>query len=76
MAPEAVLITRPDFEVAIEVLPSGGATFFQALVAGQTLGEACLAASAEDADIPALIGLSLTSGAFSNIDLTQESDRS
>lgn len=76
MAPEAVLITRPHFEVAIEILPSGGATFFEALLAGQTLGEACLAASAEDADIPALIGLSLTSGAFSKIDLTQESDRS
>lgn len=73
MLPEAVLITRPDCDVAIELLPSGGATFFEALAAGQTLGEAFVAASGEAADIPGLLGLALTTGAFSAIDTHLES---
>lgn len=75
MAPETVLVTRPAFDVKIEILPKAGAGFFEALLAGETLGEACLAASEENADIPTLISLTLTSGAFTTIDLYQESDR-
>ncbi|MFN3319811.1 MAG: DUF2063 domain-containing protein [Allorhizobium sp.] len=73
-APESVLITRPDCDVSIERLPSGGATFFEALIAGQTLGEAFAAAAGdEDTDIAGLLGLALSSGAFSAIDIHHES---
>ncbi|MFN3717592.1 MAG: putative DNA-binding domain-containing protein [Rhizobium rhizophilum] len=79
MAPETVLITRPDCDPAIEVLPAGGGAFFQALLSGGSLGEACFAAQQSQGDILALIGLALSSGAFSMIhlpdDTTQESDR-
>ena len=79
MAPEAVLLTRPDCDPAIEVLPAGGAAFFRALLTGAPLGEACFAAQQSQGDIPALIGLALSSGAFSSIhmpdDTTQEGDR-
>lgn len=75
MAPETVLVTRPAFDVKIEILPKAGAGFFEALLAGETLGKACLAGSEENADIPTLISLTLTSGAFTAIDLYQESDR-
>jgi hypothetical protein len=73
MTPESVLITRPLFDVAIEILPSGGAPFFETLLAGGTLGEACSASEPDDADIPALIGLALSTGAFTAIDAHQES---
>lgn len=73
-APEGVLITRPDCDVAVDVLPSGGATFFEALIAGQTLGEAFAAAAGDDnTDIAGLLGLALSSGAFSAIDIHHES---
>jgi hypothetical protein len=73
-AREAVLITRPNCDVAIELLPSGGATFLEALIAGQTLGEAFAAAAGdEDTDIAGLLGFALSSGAFSAIDIHYES---
>lgn len=72
---EAALITRPAFDVSIEILPSGGATFFERLLNGYPLGDACLAAGDQAADIPALIGIALTSGAFAAIDLLPESER-
>ncbi|MCJ8238230.1 HvfC/BufC N-terminal domain-containing protein [Peteryoungia algae] len=79
MASETVLLTRPDCDPAIEVLPAGGAAFFQALLSGAPLGEACFAAQHMQGDIPALIGLTLSSGAFSSIhlpnDTKQEGDR-
>ena len=75
LLPEAVLVTRPAFDVSIEILPSGGVSFFERLLGGHPLGDACLAAAEEAADIPALIGLALTSGAFAAIDLLQESER-
>ncbi|PLK72719.1 DUF2063 domain-containing protein [Rhizobium sp. TH135] len=74
VAPEGVLITRPDCDVAVEPLPSGGATFFEALIAGLTLGEAfAAAADEEDIDIAGLLGLALSSGAFNAIDIHHES---
>ncbi|MFL0693211.1 MAG: putative DNA-binding domain-containing protein [Agrobacterium tumefaciens] len=75
LLPEAVLVTRPAFDVSIEILPPGGALFFERLLSGHALGDACLAAGEEAADIPALIGLALTSGAFGAIDLVQESEK-
>lgn len=79
MAPETVLITRPNCDPAIEVLPAGGAEFLNTLLSGSSLGEACFAAEQARGDIPALIGLALASGAFTTIrmprDMSQESDR-
>lgn len=67
MTSEAVLITRPAFDVAIEILPAGGATFLERLIAGAPLGEACLAAEPDNADIAGLIALAIGTGAFSRI---------
>ncbi|NBB49405.1 DUF2063 domain-containing protein [Rhizobium sp. CRIBSB] len=75
MAPEAVLVTRPAFDVALEILPEGGASVLETLLAGGTLGEAFAAAEPEGADIPVLLGLALGAGAFTSIDTPQESDR-
>lgn len=74
-SPEAVLITRPALDVTIEPLPAGGAAFFEALLSGHSLGDACLAASEEDAEIPALIGLAVTSGAFAGLKTHHESKK-
>lgn len=74
MAPEAVLITRPDCAPLIAMLPTGGAPFFETLMAGHTLGDACRAIGHEDPDIAALLGLALSTGAFTAIDANQESD--
>lgn len=73
MAPEAVLVTRPAYDVAIRVLPQGGAAFLETLLAGGMLGDAFVAAQPEGADIPALLGLALSAGAFTSIDTTHES---
>ena len=75
MTPESVLVTRPTFEVGIEILPAGGATFLETLLTGGTLDEAFVAAEPEGADIPALLGLALTSGAFAAIRTHHESHR-
>lgn len=66
MLPDAALITRPAYDVEMHRLSSGGHAFFQALIAGRPLGEACEAAIDEEpiCDISALLTLSLTSGAF------------
>ncbi len=76
MTAEAVLIVRPAFEVAINVLPPGGATFLETLLAGGTLAEAVAASEPEGGDIPQLIALALGSGAFTSIETTRESDAS
>ncbi|EKF58801.1 hypothetical protein QWE_14582 [Agrobacterium albertimagni AOL15] len=73
LLPEAVLITRPAFDVSIEILSSGGAAFFEKLLDGHALGDACLGAAEEAADISALISLALTSGAFTAIESPEES---
>jgi hypothetical protein len=75
MTPETVMVTRPAFDVMVEVLPKGGATFLETLLAGATLGKAFAAAEPEGADIPVLLGLALGAGAFTFIDTPQESDR-
>jgi hypothetical protein len=73
MTPEAVLITRPLFDVAIVVLPPGGAPFLETLLAGGTLEEACNATEPDHADIPSLISLTFSTGTFSAIDAYHES---
>ena len=64
--PEDALITRPDLDVVLRRLPPGGATFFENLMSGRSLGEA--AASALEAstsfDIAANMAGMLAAGAF------------
>ena len=45
-----VLITRPDYDPELHLLPTGGGVFVAALQAGDTLGRAAAQASAETAD--------------------------
>ncbi|PYB73066.1 DNA-binding domain-containing protein [Rhizobium wuzhouense] len=67
--PEAVLITRPAFDVSVTVLTVEACAFLKALMTGSTFAEAC--DSAENAtpgtDIAGLLTLTLASGAFSDL---------
>jgi hypothetical protein len=64
--PEDALITRPDLDVVVRHLPTGGAVFLASLIAGRLLGEA--AALAVDAsptfDIASSIAGIIEAGAF------------
>jgi hypothetical protein len=68
-SPEDALITRPDLDVVVRHLPTGGAVFLLNLMTGQSLGEA--AASALQAspafDIAANIAGLIEAGAFTAI---------
>jgi hypothetical protein len=68
-SPEDALITRPDLDVVVRHLPTGGAAFLLNLMTGQSLGEA--AASAQQAspafDIAANIAGLIEAGAFAAI---------
>lgn len=72
MAAEDVLITRPDFDPKLAVLPAGGAAFIWALQRGTTLGDALTAPGVPDAfDLNTTLGLLLSGGAIIDIgDLT------
>jgi Putative DNA-binding domain len=56
-AAEDALVTRPDMDVTVRLLPPGGATFLMSLVCGESLGAAAAAAIAEthSFDLPANI---------------------
>lgn len=64
--PESVLITRPDADVSLRVVSDADGTFCEALLAGNTVGEAAspVLATRPDFDLgTALVGL-LSTGAF------------
>lgn len=63
---QALLITRPFLEVDVRALDPGQASLFAALISGRSLGEAIEEHMAikPETDLGALIGLLLTSGAF------------
>jgi hypothetical protein len=67
--PEDALITRPELDVAVRHLPTGGAVFASCLASGRPLGEA--AASALDAapefDIAMNIAGLIEAGAFTSL---------
>ncbi len=71
--PEAVLITRPAYDVSVTVLTAAASAFIGILMAGGTFAEACDAAESADpgADIAGLFTLTLTSGAFSGLRLPE-----
>jgi len=64
---EEALVTRPDADVFVRVLPAGGFAFAAALFAGASLGEAAALAAAEGFDPGAhLVGL-IEAGAFQSL---------
>ena len=69
MAPEDVLVLRPDMDPEPKVLPSGGATFVNALLQNESLGSALEIASAENNnfDLPATLTLLIGAGAITRI---------
>ncbi|PTW59477.1 putative DNA-binding protein [Breoghania corrubedonensis] len=71
---EDALVTRPGLTVAVRLLPTGGAAFFAALLAGASLGEAAQAGhgdagrtGAGDFDLTATIAVMLEAGAFQGL---------
>lgn len=64
--PEDALITRPNLEVMVRVLPPGGAVFLSHLIAGASLGAATNAAfaNAPDFDLSANIAGMIEAGVF------------
>lgn len=67
---EVALVTRPAFDVVISPLGPGGAEFFEALFARQTIGDAVTAALTLESndDLAAEFSHMLASGAFAGID--------
>jgi hypothetical protein len=70
-AAEDALITRPDMEVAVRLLPPGGAAFLKSLMDGGTLGAAAGAAFSETPafDLPANIAGMIEAGVFTAVHL-------
>jgi hypothetical protein len=68
---EDALITRPDMEVAVRLLPHGGAAFAKCLINGGTLGAAAATAFSETPafDLPANIAGMIEAGVFTAIHL-------
>ena len=68
-AAEDALITRPDMEVAVRLLPPGGAAFLKTLIEGGTLGAAAASAAVETPsfDLAANITGMIEAGVFTTI---------
>jgi hypothetical protein len=68
---EDALIARPDMEVAVRLLPPGGAAFLKGLIDGGTLGAAAATAFAETPsfDLAANIAGMIEAGVFTTIHL-------
>jgi hypothetical protein len=68
VVPEDALVTRPDQEVAVRLLPPGGADFLIRLVSGDPLGEAAAAAleASPDFDLPTNIAGMIEAGVFAS----------
>ena len=67
--PEDALITRPDAEVVVQLLPPGGAAFLTCLMSGCMLAEAAAAAldDAPDFDLATNIAGLFEAGAFASL---------
>lgn len=68
-AAEDALITRPAMEVAVRLLPLGGAVFLRSLIDGATLGASAAAAFTETPsfDLPANIAGMIEAGVFTSV---------
>ena len=69
MAAQDVLITRPEFDPVLQVLPAGGATWIKAMQTGCTIAHAAQAAEAEtpDFELSATLGLLVAGHAITQI---------
>jgi len=67
MQAQDVLITRPEFDPQVNVLPAGGGAFVMALAGGETLAGAITAAG-KKFDLAAMLGIFLAGGAILRID--------
>jgi hypothetical protein len=69
-----VLVTRPDVDVLVHLLPAGGAEFLQSLARGESLGHAAENAATLEAefDLSQLIALMIGAGAFSFLHIPSE----
>ncbi|RXH15246.1 HvfC/BufC N-terminal domain-containing protein [Bradyrhizobium guangzhouense] len=67
--PEDALITRPDVEIVVQLLPPGGAVFLTCLMSGSMLAEAAAAAleDAPDFDLATNIAGLFEAGAFASL---------
>ena len=70
-AAEDALITRPDMEVAVRLLPAGATTFLTSLIGGDTLAAAVAAAFGETPsfDLPSNIASMVEAGVFGSAHL-------
>jgi hypothetical protein len=70
-AAEDALITRPDMEVTVRLLPPGGAAFLKTLIDGGTLAAATATAFAATPsfDLPANMAGMIEAGVFATIHL-------
>src|SRR5262245_30717614 len=70
-AAEDALITRPDMDVTVRLLPPGGAAFLKTLIDGATLGAAAEAAFSETStfDLAANIAGMIEAGVFTTVHL-------
>jgi hypothetical protein len=68
-AAEDALVTRPEMEVTVRLLPPGGAVFLTSLIAGERLGEAAAVAFAEapSFDLTGSIAGMIEAGVFATI---------
>ena len=68
---EDALITRPDMEVAVRLLPAGATTFLTSLIGGETLAAAAGAAfeEAPSFDLPSNIASMVEAGVFGSAQL-------
>jgi hypothetical protein len=68
-AAEDALITRPEMEVTVRLLPPGGAAFLTSLIGGETLGAAAATAFAQapSFDLAGSISGMIEAGVFAAI---------
>lgn len=72
-APEAVLVTRPQWEVQVAALPAGGTAWLDALRDGQTLGAAMARADGvDDHQLESLLVLIVQNGLAVDLDSPPE----
>ena len=69
LVPEDALVTRPSQEVAVRILPPGGAVFLTTLMAGEALGDAAAAGfeASPTFDLPGNIAGMIEAGVFAAI---------
>ncbi|MBT0956071.1 putative DNA-binding domain-containing protein [Alphaproteobacteria bacterium KMM 3653] len=68
MQAQDVLITRPEFDPLLHLLPAGGHGFISALASGAPFGAAIEATQTDDFDLTTTLGLLISGNAITSID--------